>query len=106
MNDVAFDINHDVTIVPVFDLKQVANQTVGGHGADKVAASHLEFLSVFVAVRLNEIFIEANVRLTSELVSRFGVRNTFNHATAGRSGYDTIRKKEKIQIHLLEYILE
>ena len=32
-------VNHDVTIVPILDLQQVADKRVGSHTPDEVAAS-------------------------------------------------------------------
>ena len=39
VNDVAMFVNHDVTIVPILDLQQVADKRVGSHTPDEVAAS-------------------------------------------------------------------
>ena len=36
MNEVALAIQHDVSVVSVFDLQQEEQQTVGGHTADEV----------------------------------------------------------------------
>ncbi len=37
MNDVSVLVEHDVAIVPVLNLKKVADQAVGGHADDKVS---------------------------------------------------------------------
>ena len=42
VHDMAFDIQHDVSVVPVLDLEDVAHETVGGERAAKVGSSLLE----------------------------------------------------------------
>ena len=39
MNDVSSVVNHDIPVMPVFDLQQVTHYTVGCHGHDKVVPS-------------------------------------------------------------------
>ena len=39
MYDVSLLVDHDVAIVPVLDLKQVAHQGVGSHTLDEVSTS-------------------------------------------------------------------
>lgn len=36
VNQVAFAVQHDVAVVPVFDLQQKEEQTVGSHAADEI----------------------------------------------------------------------
>lgn len=36
VNEVPLAIQHDVSIVPVFDLQQEEEEAVGGHAADEV----------------------------------------------------------------------
>jgi len=38
VNDVAVSIQHDVTVMPVFDLQDVAHQGIGGHAHHKIVA--------------------------------------------------------------------
>lgn len=38
MNDVSLFVQHDVAIVPVFNLEQEQEQTVGSHAADEIIA--------------------------------------------------------------------
>lgn len=39
MNDVSLFVQHDVAIVPVFNLEQEQEQTVGSHTADEIITS-------------------------------------------------------------------
>lgn len=39
MNDVSLFVQHDVAIVPVFNLEQEQKQTVGSHTADEIITS-------------------------------------------------------------------
>jgi len=38
VDEVALAVQHDVAVVPVFDLQQEQQQAVGGHAADEVVA--------------------------------------------------------------------
>jgi len=42
MHDVALNVHQDVTVVPIFDLKDVADQRVGCKRAAEVFLSFLE----------------------------------------------------------------
>lgn len=81
MYDVSVDIQHDVAVVSVLDLDQEADHAVGGHRHDEVPPRRLELFRVFVAVLLQEVLVHADVRLSTELVSRFRVRHTLDHST-------------------------
>lgn len=39
MDDVSLFVQHDVAIVPVFNLEQEQEQTIGSHTADEIIAS-------------------------------------------------------------------
>ena len=39
MDDVPLLVHHDIPVVPVLDLQQVAYQRVGGHALDEVGSS-------------------------------------------------------------------
>lgn len=42
MNDMSLFVQHDVAIVPVFNLQQEQEQTIGSHTADEIIASLYE----------------------------------------------------------------
>ena len=50
VDDVSFAVDHDVPVVSVLDLEDVAGDGVGGHGLDEVEASTLEGDRVLPAV--------------------------------------------------------
>ena len=106
VDNVAVRVDHDVAVVPIFDLKEEADEAVGGHGSDKVAPGRLELLRHLVAVFLDEVIVEAHVRLAAELVARFGVGNALDDAAAGRRGHHSVRKEIKIQAGLFEDVFE
>ena len=54
MNDVPLAVYHDIAVVSVLDLKDVANNRVRCHGLDKVQASLLELDCVFPAIFRNK----------------------------------------------------
>lgn len=70
-------IQHNVPVVPILDLQQEPDNTVRGHGYDKVSSCSLEFLRTFISVLLQEVLVHPNIGLSSELISGLGVRNTF-----------------------------
>lgn len=39
MDDVSLFVQHDVAVVPVFDLEQEQEQAIGSHTADEIIAS-------------------------------------------------------------------
>jgi len=78
--DVAILVDHDVTIVAILDLEQIADQRVGCHGLDKVGARRLELLGALVAVLMLEILGESTVRLSAELIPRLGIRHALDDA--------------------------
>lgn len=65
MNDVPVFVDHNVSVVSILDLQQIANHRIGSHRFDKVASSHLEFLRCFIAILVQEVFIQTGVRLSS-----------------------------------------
>lgn len=50
VNNVAFSVDHDVAVVSIFDLKDVASHRIRSHGLDEVQASLLESDSVRVSI--------------------------------------------------------
>ena len=50
VDDMTFAVDHDVSVVSVLDLEDVASDGVGGHGLDEVEASTLEGDRVLPAV--------------------------------------------------------
>lgn len=81
MYDVTSSIEHDVSVVTIFDLQKVADDAVGSHGNDKVAPGTLEFFGRLVAVRLAEVVEHTDIRLSSELIARLRIRNALDNST-------------------------
>ena len=69
VNNVPCIIYHDVPIVPVFNLENVANHGVGRETFYEVKARHLEFTSVFIPKLLQEVLVKIYLKGFSELVS-------------------------------------
>lgn len=57
MNYMTSRVQHEIAIVPIFDLKQKGNYAVSRHTFDEVSAGFLESTGGFVSVFSNEIFI-------------------------------------------------
>lgn len=80
MGDAAVPINHDVTVVPIFDLNDVAQERIGRHGLNKVDSSLLEVHSIRAAVLHDEKAAKIVDFRAAHFVSRCSVRDDINHA--------------------------
>lgn len=64
----------------IFDLEQIAHDTVGGHGHYEVSSGGLEVFRVFIAIGGSEILEHSDVGLAAELVAGFCVWHAFDYA--------------------------
>lgn len=55
--NMSFIVNHDIAIVPVFDLKQKTENTVAGHTSYEIAPRRLKRFCTLVAKRCQKIFV-------------------------------------------------
>lgn len=78
MYNMAIRVNHDVSVVPILDLQQVANHRVRCHRFDEIAARRQKFLGRFVAVLVQEVVHQIRVRLATQLIARLGIRHALN----------------------------
>jgi len=83
VNYMASIVNHDVAIMAVLDLKDVAHDRVGRETLNEVEASHLELSCVLVSELLKEVLVEINLERLAELVSAVGVRHALDDAAEG-----------------------
>lgn len=81
MNDSSFAIDHDVTVVTIFDLNEVAEERIGGHRLNEIDARFLEFDSIDVSVRQNIIAEQVVDFRSSNFISRRCIRDHVNHTT-------------------------
>lgn len=58
MYNVTMAVNHDVSIVPVLDLQDVARHRVRRHGFDKVQAGSFEGDSIDRAILVDKVLVE------------------------------------------------
>lgn len=79
MNNMSIRIDHDISVVSIFNLQQVPNHRVGSHRSNEITASCLELLRRFVTVLMQEIFVQTRVRLSAQLIARFRIWHTFNY---------------------------
>ena len=88
VDDVSFAVDHDVPVVSVLDLEDVASDGVGGHGLDEVEASTLEGNCVLPAIFGDEEVEQVVDFSATHFVSRRCVRNDVNDTAAWtRRGY-------------------
>ena len=67
MNDVSLFVNHDVAVVSILDLEQVADHRVGRHRLDEIFSSSLELFSRLIPVLVLEVGVQALVGLSTDL---------------------------------------
>lgn len=83
MDDVPFPINHDIPIVPILDLQDVACDGVSGHGLNEVQAGSLKGHGIFPSVFRSKESKEIVDFSTTHLVSRRCVRYDINNSALG-----------------------
>lgn len=81
MDDVPFSVDHDVSVVTILDLQDVAGDRVGGHTLDEVHSSLLEGDRVDRSVLVDEEAEEVVDLGSSHLVSRGSVGNDVDDST-------------------------
>ena len=58
------------------------DNAVSGHGKDKILAGFLIFDAGFVTKQFLEVNREADVRLSTQLISRLAIRDALNHSAS------------------------
>lgn len=81
MNNVALPVNHDVSVVTILDLQDVASKRVRSHGLYEVQAGLLERDGVLAAVPGDEEVEQVVHFGTTHLIPRSGVRDDIDDAT-------------------------
>jgi hypothetical protein len=97
VGDAASSIDHDVTVVAILDLDDVAEERVGGHRLDKVGAGALEIDAFWTAILDDEEALQVVDLSSSHLVARSGVRYDVDDSAlwdARRSASELEMKRE------------
>ncbi len=84
MHDVAFAVDHDIAIVTILDLQNVACDTVCCHGLDELQARLLEGGRVDAAVLVDKVAEQVVDLCSSHLVSRGSIWHDINDTALGR----------------------
>lgn len=58
VNDMSVSIDHNVSVVSVFDLKQKPDDTIGGHTFDEIPSRLLKTIRRLVPISLQKIIIQ------------------------------------------------
>ncbi len=69
VDKVSFLVNHDVSIMPIFNLKEEADDAIGRHGGDEVLSGTLEALTVLFAKLFFEVVEQVSIYLAPNLVA-------------------------------------
>ena len=102
VNQVALNVDHDVTVVPVFDLQNVADKRVRGQTVAKVIPSLFVPLRS-AAILLRKVVLERGVRfldLLFKCVYAHGIIDSLDKAAVGTSGQNLIRLDPERQLLL------
>ena len=81
VDDVAPIVDHDVAIVTVLDLKDIAHYGVGWETLYEVQPRQLELCWLLSAKLLKEVLIKIDLKGFPKLVSTVWVRHTLNYPT-------------------------
>ena len=104
-------INHNISIVPILDLKNVSHYTISRQTSNEVESCITILFRIFVAIFLQEVLVKINFESFSKLISTVRVRNNFNQPTkffiCSSSVADTlIRHYIQIKTFLFKNMLE
>lgn len=81
VDDMSISINHDVAIVPVLDLKDVARNGICGHRLDKIQPRFLERYSVLATILCDEKVLKVIDFGSTQFITRSGIRNHIDYST-------------------------
>ena len=102
VQDVAGVVNHDVAVVPVLELQQVADHAVGGHALDKVAPRFLKRNRLLAAKLGQKVVVQPVDGFAAEHVARHGIREHVDDTAAGRGRGDAVREDIAVQPDAVE----
>ena len=80
MENVAFSVDHEVAVVSVLDLQNVAEQVVGSQRRDEVVLGLSVPPTVLFSKLLNKVSLQRAFQGFANLVSRLAVRNALYDA--------------------------
>lgn len=88
VDDVSLAVDHNVSVVTVLDLEDVAGDGVGGHGLDEVHARLLKWDCVDTTVLVDEEAEEVVDLGSAHLISRCSVGNDVDDSALWEGGKD------------------
>ncbi len=81
MNDMTISVNHNITVVPVFDLKNKTSNRISGHGLNEIQPCFLETSSVLTTELAYEKILKIVNFCPPHFVSGRGIWNHINNTT-------------------------
>jgi len=72
VEDMAFGVNHDVSVVTIFELEEIRHDRVRSHACDEVVpglSSALEFRAIGAIVFAHKIFVKTIYMFSTQHVS-------------------------------------
>ena len=106
VRDAPFSVNHDVAVVSVFELEDVAENGVGGHGLDEIAPSSLKCHRLLWTELDQEEGSEVVDLGSSHFIARGSVGDHIDDARPRTSSEHAVRLDLKIEAVDVEHVLE
>src|ERR1700722_11767491 len=91
VQDVALVVDHDIAIMPVLELQQIAHNAVCCHRFDKFRPRLLEAHRVLTSVFRNKVIVKSVHGLSAQEVSGYRIRQDVDYTAAWRGGCDAVR---------------
>lgn len=111
MDEASLIINKNVTIVPVLDLQDETHDAVCRQTPDEIKSCLLKGFARFVAILLQKVVVEIDLKCLANLVSAVRVWNNFNNSSEELLSTCSVAdafvwRNEEIKITLFEDLLE
>ena len=102
VQDVARVVDHDVSVMAVFELEEVRNDGIGGHAFHEIVAGFLKAGGCLGAVFGDEVFVETVDGFTAEHVAGDGIWENVDDAAPRGGGRDAIRIDVDVKTDVVE----
>ena len=111
VDQVARLINHNIAVVAVFDLQNVAHYAVGCQASREVESGLLELRRSLASISFQEVLVKINLESFAKLIAAVRVRDHLNQATKHSIFTSAItdalvRNYVQVEIAFLEDFLE
>jgi len=111
MNKMTGITDHNITVVSIFDLKNITDNAICGKTVDEVHLCSFVFFGTFITVSFYKVRMQVNFKCFTQLISWSWVWNYLDNAaeylfSARSITYTFVRMHVQIHSVLLKYLLE